>query len=89
MKEFPKLLPKLWSFVYSLFILMNSSIDIDIMNLGWFIVHIKMYQEFPNFDEVKPQSLKIVIIVANCADPDEMLHSAEIHLGLHCLLKYL
>ena len=45
--------------------------------------------EFPNFDEVKPQSLKIVIIVANCADPYEMLHSAEIHLGLHCLLKYL
>ena len=32
-------------------------------------------------------SLKIVFILANSADPDEMLPYAAFHLGLHCLLK--
>ena len=32
-------------------------------------------------------SLKIVFILANSADPDEMPHKAAFHLGLHCLLK--
>ena len=34
-------------------------------------------------------SLKIVFILANSADPDEMLPYAAVHLGLHCLPKYL
>ena len=34
-------------------------------------------------------SHKIVFILANCADPDEMPHNAAFHLGLHCLPKYL
>ena len=34
-------------------------------------------------------SLKIVLILANSADPDEMLPNAAFHLGLHCLPKYL
>ena len=34
-------------------------------------------------------SLKIVLILANSADPDEMQHNAAFHLGLHCLPKYL
>ena len=34
-------------------------------------------------------SLKIVFILANSADPDEMPHYAAFHLGLHCLPKYL
>ena len=33
--------------------------------------------------------LKIVYILANSADPDEMPHNAAFHLGLHCLPKYL
>ena len=33
-------------------------------------------------------SLKVVFILANSADPDEMLHHAAVHLGLHCLPKY-
>ena len=33
--------------------------------------------------------LKIAFILANSADPDEMLHIAAVHLGLHCLPKYL
>ena len=34
-------------------------------------------------------SLKIVFILANSADPDEMLHYVASHLGLHGLPKYL
>ena len=34
-------------------------------------------------------SLKIVFILANSADSDEMPHYAAFHLGLHCLTKYL
>ena len=33
-------------------------------------------------------SLKIVFILANSADPDEMQHYAAFYLGLHCLQKY-
>ena len=33
------------------------------------------------------QSLKIVFILANSADPGEMQHYAAFHLGLHCLPK--
>ena len=33
-------------------------------------------------------SLKVVLILANSADPDEMQHYATFHLGLHCLPKY-
>ena len=31
---------------------------------------------------------KIDFISANCADPDEMLHYVEFHLGLNCLTNY-
>ena len=34
-------------------------------------------------------SLKVVLILANSADPDEMQHIAAFHLGLHCFPKYL
>ena len=33
-------------------------------------------------------SLKIDFVLTNSADPDEMLHNAAFHLGLHCLPKY-
>ena len=33
-------------------------------------------------------SLKVVLILANSADTDEMKHYAAFHLGLHCLPKY-
>ena len=32
--------------------------------------------------------LSLNLILANNADPDEMLHFPAFHLGLHCLLKY-
>ena len=41
---------------------------------------------FLNYDEFL--SLKIVLILANSADPDEMQHYAAFFLGLHCLPKY-
>ena len=33
-------------------------------------------------------SSKVVLILANSADPDEMQHYAAFHLGFHCLPKY-
>ena len=33
-------------------------------------------------------SLKIVFVLANTVEPDEMLHDEAFHLGLHCLPKY-
>ena len=33
------------------------------------------------------QSLKIVFIIANSADPDEMPPIAAFHLGFHCMPK--
>ena len=33
-------------------------------------------------------SLKVVLILADSAGPDEMQHYAAFHLGLHCLPKY-
>ena len=32
--------------------------------------------------------MKIVLFLANSADPDEMQHHAAFHLGLPCLPKY-
>ena len=32
--------------------------------------------------------VKIVFIIANSADRDEMTHYVAFHLGLHCLPKY-
>ena len=43
-------------------------------------------KEFLNQD--KPLLLKIVIISANSANPDEMLHSVTSQLGLYCLPTY-
>ena len=32
--------------------------------------------------------MKVVIILANSADPDEMQHNAAFHLGFHCVPEY-
>ena len=44
-------------------------------------------KKFLNYDVFL--SLKVVLILANSADPDEMQHYAAFHLGLPCLPKYL
>ena len=43
--------------------------------------------EFLNLDVL--QSPEIVFILANIVDSDELSHSEEFYLGLHCLLNYL
>ena len=32
--------------------------------------------------------LKVLYVLTNHADPDEMLHNAPFHQGIHCLPKY-
>ena len=58
---------------------MESSFWFDTMNLGgslyiYYIIFI---------------SLNMILGLANNFDPDEMLHHAAFHLGLHCLSKHL
>ena len=43
--------------------------------------------KFLNYDVF--MSLKIIYILPNSVDPDEMQHNAAFHLRLHCLPKYL
>ena len=57
---------------------MDFSIKFHTIKLGWSIVYIEG-------SKVVFLSLKIYFVLANSADPDEMLHYAAFHLGLHCL----
>ena len=41
-----------------------------------------------NFRKKLFLSLKINLVLANSADPDDILHNAAFHLGLHSLPKY-
>ena len=50
------------------------------------ILYFKVTQKFLNYDAF--QSLKIVFIFANSADPDEMLQYKALNLGLHQMLQY-
>ena len=50
-------------------------------------MHLGSQVEFSKFDVFL--SLKVVFILANSADTDEMQHFAAFHMGLHCLPKYL
>ena len=63
---------------------MDFPIHIDTICMG--SNPFKMSQNFLYYDVFL--SLKVVLILANCADPDEMQHYAAFHLGLHCLPKY-
>ena len=65
---------------------MDFPILIDTISMGLPIVYFKGSQEeFLNYDVF--MSLKVVLILANSTDPDEMQHYAAFHLGLHCLPK--
>ena len=55
--------------------------DVSILYFKVSQVEISKFQKF--------LSLKIVLILANSEDPDEMPHYVAFHLGLHCLPKYL
>ena len=45
--------------------------------------------KFLNFDIQLFLSQKIVFIIENSADPDEMPHYAAFHLSLQCMSRYL
>ena len=65
-----------------------SPIYIDTISMGLSILYFKGSQVefFLNYSVFL--SLKVVLILANSVDPDEMQHYAAFHLGLHCLPKY-
>ena len=58
--------------IFNLCILKNSSILFDIMSLGWFIVQVKGSQVGIFKLNMLQSLIKIVYILANCGDPDEM-----------------
>ena len=69
-------------------ILVDFPIHIDKINMGLPIVFFKGSQvKFSKCDVFL--SVRVVLILANSADPDQMQHYAAFHLGLHCLPKYL
>ena len=64
---------------------MDFPIHID-TSMGLPIVYFKGSRE--EFSKSLLLSLKIVLILANSADTDEMQHNAAFHLGFHFLPKY-
>ena len=68
--------------------MMDFPLYIDTISMGLPIVYFRGLQVgISNYNVVL--SLKVVFILANNADPDEMQPYAAFHLGLHCLPKYL
>ena len=67
---------------------MEFFIKFDTVKSGWSIVYIKGSQVIISKKNMIFLSLKIDLVLANSADPDEMPHYAAFHLGLHCLPKY-
>ena len=66
---------------------MDFPIPIHTIRMGLFIIYYKgSLVEF--FNNYVLHSLKLVLIIANSAGPNEMLYFAPFHLGLHCLPKY-
>ena len=70
--------------VLTLCILMDFPIHIDTISIGLPILYVKGSQ-IGFFNNGVFQSLKVNLILANSADPDEMQHHAAFHLGLQCL----
>ena len=66
-----------------MFTLMDFPMHIDTISMG---PPIMFGRKFLNNDVF--MFLKVVLILENSADPDEMQHYAAIHLGLHCLPTY-
>ena len=66
---------------------MEFSNQFDTIKLGWSIIYFEVSLiKFPKFTEF--QDSKIVFILANSADLDEMWHYAAFYLGLQCLTKF-
>ena len=62
----------------------------DTVQSGWFIAYIEESQVVISPKTIVFLSLKINLVLANSADPDEMPHDvASFHLCHHCLPKFL
>ena len=66
---------------------MDFPIQMNTIWMGLSIIYFKGSQVEISNNYVL-QSLKIIFILANSADTDEMPHLAAFHLCLHCLSKY-
>ena len=75
-------------YILTRFILMDYHIHIETISMEFSFCILRGYQSKFQEHDVFP-SLKIVFILSNIADPDEMLPYAAFHLGLHCLPKYI
>ena len=53
---------------------------------GWRSTKAQTNSAFPNYGVF--QTWRIVFALTNSVDPDEMLHNAAFHQGLHCLPEY-
>ena len=82
---FIKLLSVIKIFFLSIFEwLLKIGFTVHTRKSEWFIVYIEGSQ-FIICTKYCIFSLKFDYVFANSADPDEMLHYAVFHLGLHCL----
>ena len=68
---------------------MDFPIHIDSISIGLPIVYFRVHRQ--NFLNQIFLPLNVILVLANCAVPDEMQQYAAFHLGLHCFqaLKYL
>ena len=69
----------------NIYVLMESSIPFDTIDLGWFIVYNRQII-IPTY--MYNVTLYIAFVLTNNDDLDEMPHYAAFHLGLRCLQKY-
>ena len=67
---------------------MDHSFWFDVVNLGWSIVYSEKSKLIVSVYKMYFFSLRIVFVLANSVDHDEMPLYATFHLGLHCLPKY-
>ena len=70
-------------------ILMDFPIQVNTMRMGLSVIYLKWSQvKLFKIINYELQSLKILFILANSEDSDEMPRIAAFHLGPHCLQKY-
>ena len=75
---------------FTLFILIDYPIINDTISMGYSLLYLRGHRSnFLNYDAF--MSLKIVFILSNSTDSDEMahyVHYVAFHLCLHCFPKY-
>ena len=67
----------------TLYALMDSSFWFDTINFGWSIIYTEGSQVIISQKNIAFISLKIVFVLANSVDLDEIPKYAEFHLCLH------